>query len=519
MYFRKKLNGIVKTLKAEKELISHTFSVYEHSSQAVDEFFVAYIKGWYENTDLQITDLISLFFNSEVLNSTKLNGEIVMMEQFLNSHEVPFSKIYLRISGFTSVETVKTIGRRMSNSRIIMAKSGSSNTTSDTLANDNLLYKVRTVFFEEALPTYSKQVLNIIKRAWLSKIDQRQFDSQNGLRVSVSIVNVAHYINNLQSEVLGFSYTVSVNGQDPESIPIAEPTYDAFKKETQSEPGVHLVFSPYNAYEIDRVYIVTELSDTELNKVLNSVLAESWNALNTHVKYVAKNRITDIKIIKDGLITKENKRLLRVSLTYLADGNVPNPIKFTKPTVSDLIPLLAKSAVMVYDDMALLPHNIVISNYNESLNDRLESAIVQAYCEENPDVNSDVFYVEVDRENSKRSVDLDSEARVGYSVGISDQRFDVTDIRTPSAESLQRAIRAQVPDVVFDQESGEHFKKSKESAILTNNVAIIAGSVVGAICVVALLGVVIAALVKRNVTRYRPRSSTSTTQYAYENRH
>lgn len=45
--------------------MSQHFSVYEHSSQAVDEFFVAYIKGWHQNDDLQIADMISLFFNLE----------------------------------------------------------------------------------------------------------------------------------------------------------------------------------------------------------------------------------------------------------------------------------------------------------------------------------------------------------------------------------------------------------------------------------------------------------------------
>lgn len=390
-----------------------------------------------------------------------------MMEQFLNSHEVPFSKIYLRISGLTNVETVKTIGRRMSNPRIMVKKSFSStNTTSDSLTNDNLLYKVRTVFFEQALPANSKQVANIIKQAWLSKIDQRQFDSQNGLRVAVSIVNVAHYVNNLQNEVLGFSYTVSVNGQDPESLPIAEPTYDIFKKETESQKDVNLVFSPYNAYEIERVYIVTDLGDAELNDLLNYVLTQAWKALNTHVdvKYMAQNRITDIKLIKDGLITKENKRLLRISLTYLVDGNVPNPIKFTKPTVSDLIPLLANSGVTVYDDIALLPQNIVISNYNDSLNNKLESAIIQAYSDENPEINSNLIHVEIANQKNKRAIDSDSLPNIGFRVGINDQSFDVTDIKTPSLQSLQRAIKAQVPDVNFDKEAEE---KTKESTILT----------------------------------------------------
>lgn len=393
------------------------------------------------------------------------------MEQFLNSHEEPFSKVYLRISGFTSIETVKSVGRRMFSPRIIIKETQLSNSTSDIRLNNNLLYKVRTVFFEKAIPTYSNQVASIIKRAWLSNIDQHRFDSQNGLRLSVSIVNVAHYINNMQNEVLGFSYTISVNGQDPESIPIAEPTYDIFRQETEfeTETGIHLVFSSYNAYEINRVYIVTELSDAELNQLLNAVLTNAWNELNinTDVKYMAQNRITDLKKIKGGLITKDDKRLVRVSLAYLVDGNIPNPIKFNKPSVSDLIPLFTKAGVTIYDDIALLPDNIALHNFNESCNEKLEKAIIQAYSEQNPDLESDMIYVEISKHKSKRSADPENKSNIEYRVGISDHSFDVIDIQKPSVEILQRAIRAQVPDAVFDQETANAIAGNRNRNILT----------------------------------------------------
>lgn len=394
-----------------------------------------------------------------------------MMEQFLNAHEEPFSKIYLRISGFTSIETVQSVGRRMFTPRIIMSPAQLSNFTSNILLNNNLLYKVRTVFFEQAIPTYSNQVAGIIKRAWLSNIDQHQFDSQNGLRLSVSIVNVAHYINNMQNEVLGFSYTISVNGQDPESIPIAEPTYDVFRQETEyeTERAIHLAFSSYNAYEIDRVYIVTELNDAELTELLNTVLTNAWKALNNHtdLKYMAQNRITDLKKIKGGLITENNERLVRVSLAYLVDGNVPNPIKFSKPSVSDLIPLFTKAGVTIYDGIALLPDNIVIHNFNESLNDKLELAIIKAYSEQNPDLKSDMIYVEIDKHKSKRSIDAHYEPNIEYRVGINDHSFDVIDVQKPSVEVLQRAIRAQVPDAVFDQQTADIVKKTDNRNIWT----------------------------------------------------
>lgn len=206
------------------------------------------------------------------------------MEKFYNANKIPYSKIYLKLTGINGFRTARAyLKPKLAKARVILsptmptsqnssnhlADSGTAPTfeylssgtgTSNTLSSlslsstsDNLLFKLRTVFFRNALPSVSRdRVRDVIERAWTSRLDLREFESQNGLRVEVNVIDVAHFLTIKNENTFGYKYTVSVNGQDPEFMGIQEPTYADFARESRS---ADIDFCPCKAYEVQRLYI------------------------------------------------------------------------------------------------------------------------------------------------------------------------------------------------------------------------------------------------------------------------
>lgn len=222
-----------------------------------------------------------------MLNNTKVKGEVVLTEKFYSVNKTPYSKIYLKLTGINGIRTARAyLKSKLAKARIILTPepfnnqsssllsetpgavydylaSGISSDATNTAAatnvltsmstSDHLLFKLRTVFFRNALPSISRdRVRNVIERAWTSRLDRKEFESQNGLRVEVDLIDVAHFLTIKNEETFGYKYTVSVNGQDPEFIGIQEPTYADFDRESHSA-GID--FCPCKAYEVQRVYI------------------------------------------------------------------------------------------------------------------------------------------------------------------------------------------------------------------------------------------------------------------------
>lgn len=216
-----------------------------------------------------------------MLNKTNVSGEIVLMEKFYNVNKVPYAKIYLKLTGLNELRTARAyLKPKLAKARLILSAQHEDNTTmsqetpnfdytpisslsSSSSWSDNLLYKVRTVFFRHgALSTHRELVRSILERAWSSRLDRRQYDSQNGLRVEVAVIDADHYLTNRAEHTVGFRYTVAVNGQEPEFLGIPEPTYSELARETNASTfalfhnrQAFIEFCPCSAYKSQRIYI------------------------------------------------------------------------------------------------------------------------------------------------------------------------------------------------------------------------------------------------------------------------
>lgn len=213
------------------------------------------------------------------------------MEKFLNSNLRPFSKVYVKIRDSQSdASLLKAKARSITKSRLFIQPPSSNESMSHAAAllssgssvaslvhnnDDNLLFKLRTVYFKNGLPIYKRSVVDILKRAWSSKVDKKKFESQNGLRVIVNIYDIAHYLTTKNENAYGYRYTISINGQDPEFLAVSEPTYAEYARETDADSEKAIRFCSCNAFEIERLYVST--------KNVRYVKLNVFNSLNRQV--------------------------------------------------------------------------------------------------------------------------------------------------------------------------------------------------------------------------------------------
>lgn len=179
------------------------------------------------------------------------------MEKFYNANKIPFSKIYLKLTGVNEIKMARGyLKPRLAKARVVLSSSTTNQTTNEieyiSAPSDNLLFKLRTVYFTNALPVYRHFIQKILERVWTSKLDKKSFESQNGLRVEVSILDVSHFLTNKNENTFGYKYTISINGQDPEFMGVTEPTYSDFVQEPMENS---IEFCACKAYEVERVYI------------------------------------------------------------------------------------------------------------------------------------------------------------------------------------------------------------------------------------------------------------------------
>jgi hypothetical protein len=348
------------------------------------------------------------------------------MEKFLTSDHKKYSKVFLRIFGGYSNRRVVMPARPviLSSARMVGRNSAdlsSSNQTDnsnetviaipveDYYSNSQLLYKLRRVFFRDALPIYQELVENIITRAWSSNLNLTLFEGQNGLRVKVDIFSITHYLTIKNETVYGYNYIISINGLDPEFLGIVEPTYADFTLATIAENQTFIEFVPiFNAFEIDRIYLSIDQNEKQANiqKKLLEILNQIWLNINkaefknNNVK-LAKNRMLALAKLDDGFYTQNKQNLIRVSVSWLVDGVEPNPIFFQRPTIENVITTMSNSNLSSYDGIPLINQKLNILVYNQSYNEELMSSIKDAWHEANPRIDLEKFYITLDEKSNK----------------------------------------------------------------------------------------------------------------------
>ncbi len=249
----------------------------EKPSTAVDEYFVAYVAGW------QVPDvgkLLTMF--ADLRNATEFGGgEVVLLERFMNARNKQFSEVYFKLNSLQrsgrglfstgkrsmpSIAGRKLVERFIDQSPVPLTTDESEG---EAVKDSYLLFKLRQVMFR-ALPVSKRPVANILKRAWLSKLNQTAYEAQNGLRLEVRIYEVANCLTHGgEKETFGFSYTIAINGQDPKFLGVTEPTFEDFERETRAEEEPLVEFCTQAAFHTDRLYI--EIAQVSPNILDNSL--------------------------------------------------------------------------------------------------------------------------------------------------------------------------------------------------------------------------------------------------------
>jgi len=504
--------------------------VYKHSSKPVDEYYVAYVKGW-EVPD--VDELLHMFVNSSISPNVQ-KSEIVAMEKFLNSYQRKYSKIYIKLvdSIVHSNELQKAISRfvlnRQKSARILIPSSsllsnGSNMTTTsnNNYDDDSLLFKLRTIYFKNGLPIYRHNMISIIERTWKSKLNAKKFEGQNGLRVFVNLYEYGHYLTNKNEDVYGYRYTISINGEDPEFLGLKEPTYDDFGKQTDEEKSA-VKFCPCVAYESDRLFIVIE---PNIEQKINQILGDVWSELNGD-KLI--ERISGKFKLRRGYFNPNIKELVRMSLTWLVDGSNPNPVFFKRPTVSDLMPYLRQHNMTVYDGIPLISkkiEKIVSLNSTENIRQELKVALMNAWRKANPELKEDLFYITFDNKpfnfvssisSLSKSVNLvkretanseDKSLELNYYVGLNEKVFDASEINEPTHNLISKEIKSVIPNAKFENDietskgNDSSDTKNTNSNKFKNNLAILLVSVTGLLAIIIIISIIIATLIRRYIFR------------------
>ena len=404
------------------------------------------------------------------------------MEKFLNSNLRKFSKVYVKISGSQYDARLLKAKARSITKASLFQQPPVNESLSETAAllsstasvvhnnDDNLLFKLRTIYFKNGLPIYKQSVIDIIKRAWSSKVDKKKFESQNGLRVIVSVYDVSHYLTTKNENVYGYRYTISINGQDPEFLAITEPTYAEYAHETDMDEEKSIQFCPCNAFEIERLYVTAKIdSVASMEAKINKILGRVWNQLNdieiTGNRQLQNNRIVGKSKLETGFVSLLKQNVSRLSISWLVDGSLPNPVYFKQPSLDDVIPYLSDSGIHLYDGTPLINQSIQIAPQSNIINlDQFKLGIQNAWRKANPNIRQDYFYILLDNKlNKNKDISVskrdttnfnqdESSKKIVYFIGIQDKSFDASEIRQPTLKVVQEEIKRLVPDIRFTQD-------------------------------------------------------------------
>ncbi len=466
----------------------------------MDEYYVAYVKGW---NMPKVEDLIELFISAETLNKTKVNGHVVMMEKFFNSKQKQFAKVYLKISGAAELRNARILTKSSMNQgrRLVFSSDQEPRSAAHPLlsslasSNDDLLFKIRTAFFKGAVPVFRQNIINILERTWTSKLDKKQFELQNGLRVLIYIKDVSHYLTNKNEDTYGYTYTISINGQDPEFLGIKEPTFSDFMYHTRLEKENSIEFCPCSAFEIERVYfkLSPNMTESAFKSKLARLLNKVWHDMNadSRERGLTSNRVTVKNKLDSSYFTVQSEKLIRLAMTWLVDGASPNPIYFRRPSIQDMLPYFANYSLTVYDGIPLINQSLTLYKYNST--EVVRDALMKAWQKVNPSVRGDVFYIKVENElensvrgeeetfidlvdedsgsssesnrTTTRSILLSNQRRnaVGplvktptvfnYFVGVNDKTFDAGEIQQPSLRTIIQEVKRLDPGAKFEQDT------------------------------------------------------------------
>ncbi len=479
-----------------------------------------------------------------------MRGEVVLLENFVNAENKRFSEVYFRTettenarvgrSLFSHNKRTASIASRqiveqideLSLEQLAQAinKSSSSNSSPTLEANNVLLFKLRKIFFK-ALPSYRKNIANILKRAWLSKLNQTAFDLQNGLRLEVRIYEISNFMTFDNQETFGFKYTIAINGQDPKFLGIQEPTFEDYIRETGFEQKPGIVFCPCHTFEIDRLYV--DSTQPEIQKVLQNVWLYSNRFKQASGRSIApvmlENRIQLKSKLDTDFYDANMQNLSRLAVSWLVDDSELNPVFFNRPSIKEITQLLAESNVKVFTDIPYVKKHIDILESQQQLTNSIKAAIRSAWSLANPILDKDIFSVFLEYEDGDVKGDQQFFARslnqynfstahnfngssihvrqkwredgshlkgLNYFIGVDGVNFDVNDLKQPDTESIKRSLKAVLPDVKFYSDMVGGLQQESEATSKKLMMTIIV-SAVGGFAFIMLVVIVVSIVMRR----------------------
>ena len=395
-----------------------------------------------------------------------------MLENFFNTAGEQFSEVYFKV--FSTNSNNNKVSALVIKSRSIGASLPARQMVNSIkeeriTEHPELLLKVRKIFFKRALPSYKRFIANILKRAWLSKVNQSAYDAQNGLRMAVNIYETANYLTKSMEQTFGFKYTISINGQDPKFLGIQEPIFEDYIRETTAENVTEIEFCPSSStFETDRFYVACT---DDLNSKLGGLFGRVWLDSNQMIQAKRsaaeiKERISQKLKFDDFYFNSKNEKICRVGIAWLVDGAEPNPIYYKRPNVTSIVHMLDQSQIKLFTDIPYVKSNIDIIAYKDELNSLLKSSIKSAWHTANPNMDENYFDIFIEHEDQNNTFvlskmkSLEDEEGVNVFIGIDDEKYDVADIKQPSMDIIKRSIKEKIPSAMF---ASEQVYKKQES--------------------------------------------------------
>ena len=367
-------------------------------------------------------------------------ANLTRVEMYFNSKGEPFMQVFFKI--ITKQRRLMPSHRTMRGARSVHDESN----------NIGELFRLRSVALVGGVEEYKEQVESGIETAWKKVIDfeksTRLQKLQNGVRVEVKVRQVSSCVL-LTSEETAFchQYTISINGQDPLSHGLSEPSSEDFSTAFSSLPNIKF----YAAKTLDaRRFYVKCSTDETIESKLNDVVYKSWVKLNDPNQLIERGVNTKSIIgrskIETGLIGWANQTLCRVIFAWSVENSEPNLAQFALPSDQLISSMLSNKDLPVYNEAKYVKVKFMIKSEFNNISRLVEKAVLNEWHSQNKMMPLEKILVSV--EDSAENKDSDFKM-IEIFVGVESTSFDVKDLQQPSVESIQRSIRQVLPDSQF----------------------------------------------------------------------
>lgn len=441
---------------------------------------------------------MSALYHASPQTTTDLNAEIKMNQNYISASSKNFTKVYIKL-----IDAKGTTISPQNMHATVIAKSLSNS------GESNNVYKVRNICFRGATYKDKGTLEELISRAWFSKLQSSANVIANGAQLlafnfTADIKDAWNSITTLGESVITVDYVVYLANRDPESLLIPEISISDFNSAIKTM-GTPIKSCESDAFKNTRVYI-TGYDTLEKPDAVQQALSSVWQKANPNFGFLGARLNLGLKADSD-FVDGSKKNVTRLSVWWTVDNTEPSALYFDAPKSSDIMSGLAALRFKQYDGVKYKQFKFYLGGTVDS--DALLALVKKSWKAENPAFSEDAFDAMNVVQSQVNAGEISTKAlsdggvnKVGYYMGVSSnsESTDVSDVRVPSKETIQRIASAMKLDIQVYSEL-EAAGLLKQNSASTNNqqvqTAIIAGSIVGAVALIVLILIIVVVLCKK----------------------